>query len=131
MHFIYLCVWFQAFIASLVESSLDLLRYLRISQTLNVYVCGIPPSIVSAILSRYYVVCKAHLKLKFSCFLWIIHGSSYYGGVICFVHITILVNMNNWGMPPRIYIWDYLISPWHAMSCLRMAFLCGFAHGYL
>ena len=39
---------------------------LWISQTLNVYVCGIPPSIVSAILSSYYVVCKAHLKLKFS-----------------------------------------------------------------
>lgn len=51
--------------------------------------------------------------------------------MICFVHVTILVNVNNWGMPLRIYIWDYLISLWHAMPCLCMAFLCGFAHGYL
>ena len=39
--------------------------------------------------------------------------------------------MNNWGMPLRIYIWDYLISLWHAMPCLHMALLCGFSHGYL
>ena len=39
---------------------------LRISQTLNMYICMIPPSIVSAILSSYYVVCKVHLKLKSS-----------------------------------------------------------------
>ena len=39
---------------------------LRISQTLNMYICRIPPSIVSAILSSYYVVCKVHLKLKSS-----------------------------------------------------------------
>ena len=29
------------------------------------------------------------------------------------------------------YIWEYLISLWHAMPCLHMEFLCGFAHGYL
>ena len=29
------------------------------------------------------------------------------------------------------YIWDYLISLWHAMPCLHMALLCSFAHGYL
>jgi len=73
----------------------------------NVCTWGISLRIDIARLSSLYVVCHLHEKFKFQCPLISLVGSylplvkinslSHYGGVISFVHITSLENVNIWG----------------------------------
>ena len=81
---------------------------LAIHNPKNVCTWEIPLSIDITRLSSLYVVCHSHEKfrfymfmnyllLAFICLLLKRNGLSHYGGVISYVHITILENVNIWG----------------------------------